>query len=190
MFFEPTRGKGYCEHSFRGFPGLSTSFFLSGPLCASVCLKALLGSLDFVRSLWASADLSWIVWSFSGHPKAALVFAVPLWVSRDLPWPLCFSGLFELLSPSLAPSRGLWASTDLWISLGLAGILWTSLDLRGFLNLSGPLGIFGAHLGFSGPFRISLGLLGALLDYIYVPFWVSLILSEPLWGFLLLPGPL
>ena len=166
------------------------SLWASLRFCVSQGLAGLSGlrsvSLGFCGPLLVCLEFFWASQGCSGFR------CIPLWVSRDLTsLGLCASlGLFELLSPSLAPSRGLWASTDLWISLGLAGILWTSLDLRGFLNLSGPLGIFGAHLGFSGPFRISLGLLGALLDYIYVPFWVSLILSEPLWGFLLLPGPL
>ena len=116
------------------------SLWASLRFCVSQGLAGLSGlrsvSLGFCGPLLVCLEFFWASQGCSGFR------CIPLWVSRDLTsLGLCASlGLFELLSPSLAPSRGLWASTDLWISLGLAGILWTSLDLRGFLNLSGPPG--------------------------------------------------
>ena len=140
---------------------LHLSFHLWASLRFTVCgpcwaLWALLGLSRFLDRL-----------GLSGHLRASLVLAVPLWASLGLPGPLCASlGLFEPLSPSLDPSGVLWASTELWISLGLAGILWTLLDLWGSLDLSGPvwesLGRISASLGLSGSPWVSLEFCGTL----------------------------
>ena len=156
-----------------------------------MCLWALLGSLGFARPLWVlgSSGSLWASQGLSGPRCTSLGLSWPPWAS------LCFSGHFRT---SLSLFGSLWGSLGFYGTVDLAGPRRGSLGPSGPLGLSGPLraclGISGAHLGFFGTLRISLGLLGVLWDSMYEPFWASLILSGPLrdfppWASLNVSGP-